>query len=938
MADRSVVVRLRAEVQGFVAGVSTAKKSLGEFSGELDKLGQQHKEKFDKVIRPAAMVGAGLVAAFGLAVKAAADFDKQMSEVAAVSGATGKDLGLLRQAALDAGRDTAYSATEAAKAEAELTKAGMSTKDVLGGGLKGALSLAAAGQIDLADAATITAQSLNTFHLNGAAASHTADILAAAANKSASDVEQLSRGMGQAGLVASQAGWSFKDTTAVLAAFADRGLQGSDAGTSLKTMLLALENPSKKAAETMQQLGINAYDANGHFVTASGLAGQLKEKLGGLSEQERNTALATIFGSDAIRAANVLYDQGSDGISKYSGAVDDYGAAARVAQQKTDNLAGDLERLKGSLETVAIQAGSGANTGLRTLVQTADGALHIFGSLPAPLQATLTILAGLSGATLLASAGFLKARQTAQEMLTALREMGPTGEKAAAGVTKIGKAAAALGTIGTVATVAWMAIDYFANRTLNAKMNVDEMTNSLNRFSQNGQVGGEMARAFGKDLSGLASDLSKVNAAYEKVNAESRQGTKQKVAGAFAGGAFSAGYAGPAGQAAIKAAPSAADLKSLDQGLANLVSSGNATAAKAAYDQLAAATERYGGSVADLNAKLPEYQKATAGAAAASTGMANGFGTATSNARTLVQSWQDAIEKGQSLYDLFVQLNGGALNFAEAEIRVEQAVDDLAASFAKNGTSLDVNTEKGRANKEAILQTADAAAKAADAKFRETGSLEQASATYNGYIAQLRATLKQAGLTDAQINTVIQTYARMPPAITTQLKVLGVDAATEQIKSITARVNALDNRTVNTYVVVNTQTNETRTITRSSQQFQRRGGVVHAAGGLAPGIYPDGAEITHFAERGTGGELYLPLRGITQQRAAALVNVAANRYGLAVTPAGAGRGSTTVINVSFSAGLGADMRRAGQEIIDLIRPVVRSGGGNVQVVLGKPGA
>lgn len=930
MTDRSVVVKLRAEVQGFVAGMATAKKSSSELLSEVDKLGQKHKESFGNIIGPMAGAGAVLVGAFGYAVKAAADFDKQMSEVGAVSGATGKELGQLRQAALDAGRDTAYSATEAAKAEAELTKAGMSTRDVLGGGLKGALSLAAAGQIDLADAATITAQSLNTFHLNGAAASHTADILAAASNKSASDVEQLSRGMAQAGLVASQAGWNFKDTTAVLAAFADRGLQGSDAGTSLKTMLLALENPSTKAAQTMRELGIHTYDANGHFVTASGLAGQLKDKLGGLSEQERNTALATIFGSDAIRAANVLYDQGSDGISKYSDAVDDYGAAARVAQQKTNNLAGDLERLKGSLETVAIQSGSGANTGLRTLTQAADGALHAFSALPGPVQATLTILAGLSGAGLLAGAGFLKARQTGQDLVKALQEMGPTGEKAATGLGKVGKVAGQAAGWATAFMLVWTAADYLAEKSINTSMNVDEMTNSLNRFARDGQVSGEMARAFGKDLSGLVSDINKVNAAYAGIQAQGKAGVKQRAANAFAGpevGTY-------VGAQAAKAAPSEADLKSLDQGLAGLVNSGNATAAKAAYDQLAAATERAGGSIGDLNKKLPEYTKAAGGAAAASSGLANGFGTAESNARTLTQSWQSAIEKGQTLHDLFIQLNGGALSFAQAEINVEQAVDDLSASFAANGRTLDVTTEKGRANKEAILATADAAAKAADAKFKESGSVEAAAATYNAYIAQLRATLKQAGFTEAQINQLIGTYARMPPTIVTQVQVQGIDAAKERIDSVSTKLNALQNRTVTTYVVTNVETNETRKVTRAGPAFNRYGGVNFAASGLAPGIYPDGAEITHFAEKGTGGELYLPLRGITQQRAAALLNVGASRYGLAVTPAGAaGGGNTTVVNLTVNAGLGANGHEVGQQILDVLRPAIAHRGGNVQLVL-----
>jgi TP901 family phage tail tape measure protein len=118
-------------------------------------------------------------------------FDKSMSAVRAVSGATATDMGKLRQAALDAGEATVFSATESAQAEAELARAGISTADILGGAPRGSLDLAAAGQLGLADAATISAQAMNVFKLRGGDVSHIADVLAAGANKSAADVGQL---------------------------------------------------------------------------------------------------------------------------------------------------------------------------------------------------------------------------------------------------------------------------------------------------------------------------------------------------------------------------------------------------------------------------------------------------------------------------------------------------------------------------------------------------------------------------------------------------------------------------------------------------------------------------------------------------------------------------------------------------------------------------
>src|SRR5207237_5181548 len=142
-------------------------------------------------------------------------------------------------------------------------------------------------------------------------------------------------------------GLSVEDTTGTLAAFASAGLLGSDAGTSLKTMFLALSKPSGDAADLMEELGIHAYDASGQFVGITKLAGQLKDRLGGLTQEQRNSALATIFGNDAIRAASILYTEGADGIQQWIDKTNDAGFAAETAAARTDNLAGDIERLKG---------------------------------------------------------------------------------------------------------------------------------------------------------------------------------------------------------------------------------------------------------------------------------------------------------------------------------------------------------------------------------------------------------------------------------------------------------------------------------------------------------------------------------------------------------------------------------------------------------------
>lgn len=198
-------------------------------------------------------------------------------------------------------------------------------------------------------------------------------------------------------MVSHSFGISMQETTGTLAAFAESGMIGSDAGTSLKTMLISLANPSTKAANTMKELGINAYDAQGNFIGLSGLAGQLRDKMSGLSQEQRNQALATIFGTDAIRAANVLYEQGAEGIDDWTKAVSESGFAAQQAAARNNNLKGDLETLSGSFESLMISLGEGGQGPLRSLVQMLDTLVDGFSQLPAPVQQGIVLFTALAG-------------------------------------------------------------------------------------------------------------------------------------------------------------------------------------------------------------------------------------------------------------------------------------------------------------------------------------------------------------------------------------------------------------------------------------------------------------------------------------------------------------------------------------------------------------
>lgn len=296
----------------------------------------------------------------GSAVNTVLEFDQALARIRALGGEYAASIDLIADQARTAGTAFGFTATETLSAVEALAKAGVSTADILEGGLTGALTLAAAGNLDVGTSAEIAANAMTQFGLAGTDVTRIADLLAAGANSATGDVSDFAQALKQSGLVASQFGLSIEETIGTLTSFASAGLLGSDAGTSFRTMLLRLANPAGEAADTMERLGIAAFDSEGAFVGLENLAGQLQERLGDLTEEQRNAALATIFGTDAIRAASILYDQGAEGVANWTETVDQSGFAAKVAAEQQQTLTGELNRAKAAWEAFVLSVDSGS--------------------------------------------------------------------------------------------------------------------------------------------------------------------------------------------------------------------------------------------------------------------------------------------------------------------------------------------------------------------------------------------------------------------------------------------------------------------------------------------------------------------------------------------------------------------------------------------------
>lgn len=380
---------ITGQLQASLAKVGEQMQDLG---GRMQMAGQSIATSFGAAT-------ATLAAGLGLATKKAMDFEAQMSAVKSVmSPEEALQYGeSLEELATIMGAKTKYSALEAARGIEELVKAGVSVTDIINGGLDGALSLATAGELELADAAAIASQALNAFKADGVTVGQAADILAGAANASATSVGELQYGLSAVAAVASGAGMSFKDTSTALAVFAQNGLLSSDAGTSLKTMLMNLSPSTKAAAETMSDLGIIMKDGTNQFFNANGelkslaeVTDVLRTALVNLNPKDRGDALKEMFGSDAIRAGNILFKEGAEGINAMATAMGKI-KAADVAAEKLNNLKGKMEELKGAFETGLISVGEALTPTISKIVEVLQKLVDGFNNLSPGMQQFISI-------------------------------------------------------------------------------------------------------------------------------------------------------------------------------------------------------------------------------------------------------------------------------------------------------------------------------------------------------------------------------------------------------------------------------------------------------------------------------------------------------------------------------------------------------------------
>lgn len=388
--------RAGAQAKAGAVGIDMMSSSGKKGVGALEKMKQVGKGMRTTGRSLSTHLTLPIVAAGAYAVHTAAEFERSMAQVKVAGNVGGNGMESMEKLALKMGAETIFSANESAEAMLELVKTGINPAEVRAGALATTMQLAATEGLALGRTAEIVGAAMNTFKIPANESRVVSDALAGGAIASSASVQGLAQSLAQGGQSAAMYGMSVQETVGALAAFAQNGIQASDAGTSFKTFMMRLNPTQKKQKELMDELNLSFFDQHGKMVGLTTIAKRLGVALRGYSDEQRGAYLQTLFGSDAQRAANIVYREGPAGLKRYILATEKRGSAEKMANAQMKGLPGAIERMKGSLETAALVAGLAMAPAIEMVAGNIEWAANAFSALPPEVQTFIVVGLGVT--------------------------------------------------------------------------------------------------------------------------------------------------------------------------------------------------------------------------------------------------------------------------------------------------------------------------------------------------------------------------------------------------------------------------------------------------------------------------------------------------------------------------------------------------------------
>lgn len=356
---KDVTYELKTQESRFIRignGISSFANYVNTASNRLMSIG---KTMTTHVTMPLAGIAA-------MAVRTGMEFDQEMSKVKAISGATGEEFDKLKNLAIELGAKTTKSASEVAAGMLEMAKAGFSVNQIMEA-MPGLIAASEASGEDMARTTEVVTAALNGFGLEASKASHVADVLAEAANRTNADINDLGYAFKYAAPVAHTLGLSLEDVAAAAGLMANAGIKGEQAGTTLRMAMLRLADPPKDAANAIAQLGLKIKDSHGKMLPLRDIIAQLNEKTRDMTKTQKAAYISAIFGTEAMSGMIAAIDAGPAAFDRLKKAlIESDGVAQRASKQMKDNFAGAVEQLKGTLESIGIQVSNELTPFLRS--------------------------------------------------------------------------------------------------------------------------------------------------------------------------------------------------------------------------------------------------------------------------------------------------------------------------------------------------------------------------------------------------------------------------------------------------------------------------------------------------------------------------------------------------------------------------------------------
>lgn len=474
------------------------------------------------------------------AVSTGNDFEAQMSRVQAIAGATADELEQLTNQAIDLGASTSFSASEVAAGMENLASAGFTTQEIMDA-MPGLLDLAASSGADLARSSEIAASAIRGFGLEANSSAHIADVFAEASARTNAQVEDMGEAMKYIAPVANTMGLSIEEVAAAIGIMSDAGIKGEQAGTTLRGALVRLTKPTSKMQAVMDDLGISFYDNEGKMKSLAEMVSMLQEATAGLTEEEEQYALTTIFGTESLSGMTALISRGSDDLRDMTKEFENAdGAAKDMADTMLDNTKGSIEELKGSLESAGIAIQKSLSPFIRDLAEKIQDLVDDFNDLTdeekenviktallvAAIGPAIKILSAL-GSTL-GTVG--KGISVVTTGIGVFRTGAQSASSAANIFAKVLKGITSpAGLVTTAITVATGAIIYFATKQTEAqkkaqetaeavsetKQSFEQYTASIDKNTQSEINHIEYVRRLSEELGRLVDENGKVKEGYE---------------------------------------------------------------------------------------------------------------------------------------------------------------------------------------------------------------------------------------------------------------------------------------------------------------------------------------------------------------------------------------------------------------------------------------